>query len=496
VSSALLQSIASYLSSYLPLAASILWAVFLIILFFGGSIFVHEFGHFLAARRRGLRVERFSIGFGPKIFAWHGNDGVEYRLSWLFFGGYVLLPQLADVSLIEGESTTDVKKLPSATYGTKMLVFAAGAVFNVLFAFLLACIVSVVGQPTSAELNTTKIGVVLPTIMLPGGSETPSPAFEAGFKPGDIVQAIDGKTVTNWSDLQQTLYTSAGRAADGRPRAVFTVARDGQVMRLTVFPRLTGDERMRRIGIAPAEEFVIGAIKPGLLGQKIGLQPGDHIVAYDSLPLFSREAFVDHLNKHHARTVRLEVVRGAQHLTMEVPTRPQRADISDLGIQRQPSFMVVHPDPFSQITDNIVTTFRVLESLVNPRSDLGVSQLSGPLGIISVYVVAQSDIRFVLWFTILVNVNLAILNLLPIPVFDGGHMLFATIGRLRGRALPPEFIMTTQSVFVVLIISLFFYVSFFDVRRIVRDVRTDRAETRQPATPPAAAKPGPAPAAP
>jgi regulator of sigma E protease len=267
-------------------------------------------------------------------------------------------------------------------------------------------------------------------------------------------------------------------------------------MRLTVFPRLTGDERMRRIGIAPAEEFVIGAIKPGLLGQKIGLQPGDHIVAYDSLPLFSREAFVDHLNKHHARTVRLEVVRGAQHLTMEVPTRPQRADISDLGIQRQPSFMVVHPDPFSQITDNIVTTFRVLESLVNPRSDLGVSQLSGPLGIISVYVVAQSDIRFVLWFTILVNVNLAILNLLPIPVFDGGHMLFATIGRLRGRALPPEFIMTTQSVFVVLIISLFFYVSFFDVRRIVRDVRTDRAETRQPATPPAAAKPGPAPAAP
>ena len=101
--------------------------------------------------------------------------------------------------------------------------------------------------------------------------------------------------------------------------------------------------------------------------------------------------------------------------------------------------MLVHPDPFSQIQENVVMTFRVLAGLVNPQSDLGVSKLSGPVGIIRVFhATAQSDIRLVLWFTILVNVNLAIFNLLPIPVLDGGHMLFATIGRLRGRALPAE----------------------------------------------------------
>jgi regulator of sigma E protease len=140
-------------------------------------------------------------------------------------------------------------------------------------------------------------------------------------------------------------------------------------------------------------------------------------------------------------------------------------------------------------------TFRVLAGLINPQSDLGVSKLSGPVGIVRIFrATAQSDIRLVLWFTILVNVNLAIFNLLPVPVLDGGHMLFATIGRLRGRALPASFIMTTQSVFIVLLFSLILYVSFFDVRRLVRDARSERAEAQQQAVP--AAKPAPAPAAP
>ena len=155
----------------------------------------------------------------------------------------------------------------------------------------------------------------------------------------------------------------------------------------------------------------------------------------------------------------------------------------------------MYPDPFSQIADNAVMTFRVLAGLLNPQSDLGVSKLSGPVGIVRIFhATAQSDFRLVLWFTILVNVNLAIFNLLPIPVLDGGHMLFATIGRLRGRALPASFIMTTQSVFIVLLFSLILYVSFFDVRRLVRDARSERVETQQPAAP--AAKPAPAPASP
>jgi regulator of sigma E protease len=464
---------------------SSLWSVLLIVLFFGGSIFVHELGHFLAARRRGVHIARFSIGFGPKLLSWHGKDGVEYRLSWLPLGGYVALPQLADLGPIEGESDVDLERLPPLGYGTKMLVFVAGAAFNILFAFLLACVVWQVGQPTSAELNTTKIGQVLPTIALPDHTNVPSPAFEAGFRPGDIIRAIDGQSVTNWPDLQQTLFAGGGRTVDGRPKAVFTIERGGQTLDLTVYPRLAGDERMRRIGIAPAEELVIGSLEPGQLGEKIGLRSGDRIVDFDAVPLLSRDEFIEHLGKHHAQVVQLGILRGAQRVVLELPPRPERADIADLGILRQTSFMLTYPDPISQITDNVVMTFRVLAGLINPQSDLSVSKLSGPVGIIRMFnATAQSDIRLVLWFTILVNVNLAIFNLLPIPVLDGGQMLFATVTRLRGRALPANFIMTTQSVFMVLLLSLIVYVSFFDTRRWVNDMRSERATTRQQPTAP------------
>jgi regulator of sigma E protease len=150
---------------------------------------------------------------------------------------------------------------------------------------------------------------------------------------------------------------------------------------------------------------------------------------------------------------------------------------------------VVHPSPFEQIRDSVVKTFRTLWALINPRSDIGISHMSGPIGIIdSFFAVSRAGVPLALWFTILVNVNLAIFNLLPMPVLDGGQMLFATIGRLRGRPLPVSFIMTAQSVFLVLLFSMMLYLSVFDVRRIVRDVKADRAADAAAA--PAASTPG------
>ncbi len=127
-------------------------------------------------------------------------------------------------------------------------------------------------------------------------------------------------------------------------------------------------------------------------------------------------------------------------------------------------------------------TFRTLGSLVNRDCDGGISKLSGPIGIARVFhMTAQIDIRYVLWFTIVVNVNLAIFNLLPLPVLDGGHMLFATIGKLRGRALPQGFIHAAQSVFVACLLAMMIYVSFFDVKRIARDAKADAPVSAAPA---------------
>lgn len=472
------------------------WSIFLIVLFFGGSIFVHELGHFLAARRRGVKVERFSIGFGPRIFGWRGKDGVEYRLSWIPLGGYVALPQLADMSEIEGGASGDREPLPPISYATKIIVFVAGAVFNLLFAFVLACILWVVGQPTSEDLSSTRIGYVSATLPLADGTSVPSPAREAGLRVGDVIRAIDGEKVADWPELLQTLVTSAGVTDDGRRQAIFTIERDGQLIDLTVYPRLSGDEKVRRVGILSAYTPIVAVVPEGSLAAQYGLQVGDRLKTLDGAPLLNLVALLDALQEKTPRAHELGVERAGAMLTVAIPAdRPAEAR-GILGAGFRTAVGLVHHDPVEQIATHIASTFRVLWSLIHPDSDIGVSKLSGPVGIGKIFWDAsEAGLRYVLWIAILVNVNLAVFNLLPIPVLDGGHMLFATIGRIRGRTLSPNFIASLQSVFIVLLFSMIIYVTFFDVKRIARDVRAD-AQAREAAETPPPPPPAPAPAKP
>ena len=449
------------------------WAVFLIVLFFGGSIFVHELGHFLAARRRGLRVERFSIGFGPRVFGWRGRDGVDYRLSLLPLGGYVALPQLADLKGVEGDSTPPSDALPPISYADKMIVSVAGAVFNLIFAFILATLLWFIGQPSSAEQATTRIGFVSPTIELEDGSRITSPAVEAGLQIGDTIRAIDGVAVSDWQELMQTLVTGSELALDGRRKAIFTIERDGAPRDVTVYPRLAGDERVRRVGIAPAYELIDHSVAADSRAARAGVRPQDRIAAIGATPILNLQTYIDELTATAEQTVELQVRREGALVAVTLPARSTKpGDATDLGMALTTDSILIHENPVRQFTGHLAMTWRTLASLVHPHSDIGISKLSGPVGIIRVFhLAAQADIRIVLWFTILVNINLAVFNLLPIPVLDGGHMLFATIGRIRGRALPANFIASTQSIFVVLLFTMILYVSFFDVRRIARDLR-------------------------
>jgi regulator of sigma E protease len=240
---------------------SSVWSIFLVVFFFGGSIFVHELGHFLVARRRGVHVERFSIGFGRAIFKWRGKDGVEYRLSWIPLGGYVLLPQLADLGPIEGRSETDVESLPPISYTSKMLVFVAGAAFNILFAFALAIIIWFIGQPANSDTVSTSVGRVSPTLTLANGQVVPSAAVEAGLQVGDVIRSIDGTPVEDWSDIEALIKLGSGQSADGRRQSVFAIERDGQTLTLAVHPRLSGDG-FRQVGIAPGYDLIVQEVPP------------------------------------------------------------------------------------------------------------------------------------------------------------------------------------------------------------------------------------------
>jgi regulator of sigma E protease len=462
---------------------SSIWSVFLIVLFFGGSIFVHELGHFLAARRRGVRVERFSIGFGPAIWKWRSKDGVEYRLSWLPLGGYVALPQLADLSAIEGASELDVVALPPISYATKMVVFAAGAFFNVLFAFALACVVWVIGQQTSEDFASTRIGYVAENITLPDGSIVPSPARAAGLRVGDVIRAIDGETVKDWPELLQTLVTSSGMTVDGRREAVFTIERGGKTSDIVVFPRLLTEDRMRKVGISAAYTPIVAEVPEKSYARQLGLQVGDTLTELEHEPLLNLATIYDRLQEKPAREFTLTVRRNGQPVNVTVPADRPRETAGVFGASFRIATSLTHPDPFSQIASQAKMTFRLLLSLFQPHSDITVSKLNGPVGIGKIFWDAsEAGFRYVLWIAILVNVNLAIFNLLPIPVLDGGQMLFATIARVRGRALPPTLVATTQSIFMALLLTLILYVSVFDVQRIRRDARAD-AQAREAAKP-------------
>ncbi len=461
-----------------------LWAIFLILVFFGGSIFVHELGHFLAARRRGVKVTRFSIGFGPAIWSHTGQDGVEYRVSWIPLGGYVALPQLADMPALEGESEP-ADNLPPVSYSSRMIVFVAGALFNILFAFILATGLWISGRPEAENVTSTKIGYVAEKMTLPDGKEVESPAKAAGLHEGDLITAIDGSPVKSWIDVLNAIVLSTEVDARGERLAVFTVQRDGQTLDLPVHPMRAGDENIRKVGIDSAFELIIGQVLPGSAAEKTGFKGDDRVVALDGKTVLSWSAFFTRLQAVTGDSATVTITRHGAPVSVVVPLAAGKGHLQAIqGIELKANWRLLYQTPFEQISQILGNSIRTLKALLMPQGDVGLSNVSGFVGITQGFwdaLNSEYPAHFVIWFAVMVNVSLAFFNLLPIPVLDGGHMLFATIGKLRGRALPFNFVAVTQSVFVVLILSMMVYVTVFgDLRRIVRDRKAD-AQAREAA---------------
>jgi regulator of sigma E protease len=454
------------------------------------SIFVHELGHFLAARWRGMHVERFSIGFGPALWKRRGKDGVEYRISAFPLGGYVLLPQLADLGLIEGESSAEVEKLPPVTYSAKMIVAVAGAAFNVLFALLLGCVIWIVGLPMSVDSASTRIGYVQPKIDLPDKTSVTSPAAAAGLRPGDVIRAVDGMAVADWQDVIQALATGSGHSADGGRVCVLAIEREGQMRDVTLYPLISGEDRRRRIGITPAYEPIVLEVKPDSAAAKAGLLPKDRLVSVNATPILNLQFLEDSLKEAGTRELPLTVKRGEGTVVLALaPAKAGPLKLADFGADFTTDIVITHPTPFAQLASGVSRTVLTLTSLLNPHSDIGLKDISGAVGMVHMYSMAVEDgLIYVVMLSIMINVSLAVSNLLPIPVLDGGHMLFATIAKLRGRALPVRLVTAAQGTFMVLLLSLMLYVNLNGLINWVKVAQPPRAEKTTPAAAPAQAK--------
>lgn len=465
------------------------WGLLMVALFFGGSIFVHELGHFLAAKWRGLHIERFSIGFGPKIVSWT-RGGVEYRLSWLPLGGYVALPQLADMRGIEGDSSIDSHAMPPIGYRDKVIVAVAGAVFNIIFAFLLATILFFTGRPTSEDRASVEVGYLSDTLPNAAGQEVPAPAKAAGMQIGDLIRYIDGSPVHDWDDIHQAIALSTGKTTDGARQIEFVVERDGQEVHLQVQPIISEGMKLRQVGLRPGFTVMVGAVFPNSPIEKAGVKPGDTLVSLDGHPVRSIAFYTEYLKAKGTEPVALAfeqegTVKTATITPEEVvvDTDGRTAILSGIaGFDTNRSLL--YQTPIEQLKEVAVTTYTNLRALLHRNSDVGISHMSGPVGIIRVIKsAAMYDMLNTLWIVIFINVSLAFFNMMPIPVLDGGHIAFATINKLRRKPINPNVIASLQGSFMILLFGMMMYVTFFDVSRWITDA-SESAEAKAKAITP------------
>ena len=434
-----------------------------VLLLFNVIIIVHEVGHFLAARWRGLYIEGFGVWFGKPIWQKKIN-GVQYSLGSIPAGGFVKLPQLAPMDVIEGEADVPREQLPPISALDKTIVAFAGPLFSFGLAILLACLVYVVGKPTSELERTTTIGFVEPG----------SPAERAGLLPGDKILEVDGHAVKRFSGMINSVSWFVVRSEGDH--IAFKIERDGKVTTIESGwmkePRKGwGRAGLRQVQIGPAMTSKVEKVETNTPAAEAGLKPGDVITHVNGQRIFSPATLSEEIEQHPDRAVALTVQRGDQWLNFSIQPKPLPSEEGKsrarIGIAWDPGVTIIHPGPVQQIVDSVTTIGNMIGALASPKSDVKAQHFSGPVGIMRLYYTmfeSEQGWRMALWFSVFFNVNLAILNLIPLPVLDGGHIVLAFIEAIRRKPVNVKVLEVIQSACALLLISYMLYVTFFDVQ--------------------------------
>jgi regulator of sigma E protease len=450
-----------------------------VVLLFNLIIGVHELGHFLAARWRGLKVERFAIWFGKPIWKKTFN-GVEYALGTIPFGGYVSLPQMATMEAIEGKTDEKAEQLPPVSPLDKIIVAFAGPLFSFGLAILFAIIVWKVGKPTNEADKSTTIGWVQPN----------GPAAQAGLQPGDKILEVDGHPVNHFAPTSADSVTWRIVTSTGTNIAI-KYLRDGQEQTAyaTIFHRATKwyeRKALRQILISPESKATVFEIASNSPAAQTGLQPGDEVVALDGKKIYSfmsvlsaEEAMSNTVVQPHTLTVRRGAEEFDRTLLAVKPVSPTNAPplLGIMSWQGETNIALGYPTPAEQIKTSALQIYNTFGALFSRHGDIGVQQLGGAVMIIRVYSNLFQDEdgwRRVLWFSVILNVNLALLNLLPLPMLDGGHILLSLIEFIRRRPSSAAILNHVQNGFAALLISFMIYIAFFDIGDWIRSSRADR----------------------
>ncbi len=435
-----------------------------VLLIFNLLIVVHEVGHFLAARWRGLKVDKFALWFGPAL--WKKTiRGIEYRIGCIPAGGFVSIPQMASMEVIEGKAS-DVGNLPSASPKDKIIVAFAGPLFSFLLAVAFAIIVWGVGRPVGEAETSAIVGYVDPH----------GPAAKAGIQMGDKILSVDGNPVVRFAGMEEVSDSVIWNIIRSiNPTIPIVVEREGKQLSFEVAPVIPenkgmGRQHLRQIGIMPAQLPIIAKVFENSPAADAGLHRGDAIVAVNGQRIYSVRAFADTVKEKNHEPLQLTVQRaGRTFQVMATPRSPDGDQRPRLGIlwDDRGVIGITHPNPVNQIIASASTIWKTLSAITAPHSEIKVQHLSGFVGIMRLYYmsfVAPEGWRMALWFSVVLNVNLAILNLLPIPPLDGGHILVSSIEAIRRRPIKQRILERIQAGFALAVIGLMLYLAFYDIQ--------------------------------
>ena len=417
----------------------------------GVLVFVHELGHFLAARRLGVRVLTFSLGFGPKLLKVQRGD-TEYCISAVPLGGYV---KMAGENPDEARQGSPDEFL-SRTKWERFQILIMGPAMNILLAIIVMAVV--LSQGAEVPVYQDQPPVV-------GGVMAGSSAEAAGIVPGDRILSVAGEGVETWEDLSLAVGTRPDRDVS------ITLLRDGQTRSVTVRPAADRRFQVGTIGVLPKSNPIVASVNAGEPAERAGLKPGDIVLAVNGEQMATREQLINAISGSGGREIELSIKRGDQELMIRA-TPEQRGDRAMLGVliseqTRKVDLSAVEAIQMS-IEKNIEFSgliFRTLGGLfvgeTSPRQLMGpvaIAQLSGE----------SAEAGWIALFTLMasISLNLGLLNLLPIPVLDGGHIL---IMALEGIARRDFSMAVKEKMFLaglVLLMMLMVTVIYNDLTRI------------------------------
>ncbi len=436
----------------------------------GPLIAIHEFGHYWVARAVGVKVLTYSIGFGPRILSWTSKKtGIEYRLAALPLGGYVKM-------LDEREGNVKSDELHQAfnrqSVWKRIAIVAAGPIINLLFAVLLFWILFL---PKQEELSTV-VGKVFDH----------TPAMQAGLKEDDKIISIDGKPTSTWETLNFALVERAGETGHINIQAEHNGQLKQYSLSIKNFLKDQNQSALEQLGFVPYRpkiEPIVSVLSPDGAAIRQGMQVGDKVIKINSIQTHDWFDVVDIVQRSPEKLLKVEVLRGQNIIILDVMPQGKSDGMGHttgmLGVQSNTKFII--PDQYKQTIQ--YTPVQALEKALTKTTDvssmilgsmtkmvkglIGLENLSGPVTIAKV--AGQSAAlgwQTFFSFMALMSISLGILNLLPIPMLDGGHLFYYFIEAIRGKPVSEKIQMIGFKIGMVLLGSMMFLALFNDFMRL------------------------------